>query len=232
MFEQEGLAEGCLQKPDGTPIMLADPRNPLNKLGINQSFFESREPPNDEYSIADLKSDFPEGRYRISGVDFQGTRRVGSAVFTHAIPKPPEIVSPTVVEEEKAGQNRLPARGLTVRWQPVKETLEGRPVDVTGYEVIVTKANFDAPNSLARPEHDVHLPPEVTELEVPDGFLQPGTLYELEVLALEDSGNRSRWASLPRGKGGVDSPLTFSPISTLLLGRSTLAARMHGSALR
>jgi hypothetical protein len=191
MFDQEGLAEGCLETPDGTQIMLVDPTQPLNSLGINQFFFESREPPADEYSIADLKADFPEGEYRISGVDFEGTKRVGTAVFTHAIPAPPEITNPNVVPEEEAGQNTLPATGLTVRWQPVTETLDGAPVTITGYEVIVTKAEHDDPNGLSRPEYDVHVPPNTIALAVPDGFLQPKTLYELEVLALEESGNQT-----------------------------------------
>jgi hypothetical protein len=190
-FDQEGLAEGCLETPDGTQIMLVDPTNPLQALGINQFFFESREPPAAEYSIADLKADFPEGDYRISGVDFEGTKRVGTAVFTHAIPAPPEIVSPTVVPEEEADQNTIPTTGLTVRWRPVTETLDGAHIEITGYEVIVTKAEHDDPHGLSRPEYDVHVLPNITELAVPPGFLEPGTLYELEVLALEESGNQT-----------------------------------------
>lgn len=191
MFGQEGLAEGCLETPNGTQILLVDPVQALGSLGINQFFFESREPPNDEYSIADLKSDFPEGEYRISGVDFEGTKRVGTAVFTHAIPAPPEITSPTLVPEEEAGGNTLPVAGLTVRWQPVTETLDGGPVTITGYEVIVTKAEHDDPHGLSRPEYDVHVPPNTTELAVPRGFLRSKTLYEVEVLALEESGNQT-----------------------------------------
>jgi hypothetical protein len=96
-----------------------------------------------------------------------------------------------VVAEEKADQNTVSPSGLTVRWRQVTQTLDGRPVDITGYEVIVTRVNFNDPNGLSRPEYDVHVPPDVTELAVPEGFLQPGTLYELEVLALEDSGNQT-----------------------------------------
>jgi hypothetical protein len=55
-------------------------------------------------------------------------------LFTHAIPAPPEIVSPNVVPEEKADQNTVSPSGLTVRWRPVTQTLDGRPVDLTGYE--------------------------------------------------------------------------------------------------
>ena len=60
-------------------------------LGIGDFFFESREPPADEYSIADLEADFPEGEYRISGIGVDDTPRVGTALFTHDIPAPPKI---------------------------------------------------------------------------------------------------------------------------------------------
>jgi hypothetical protein len=191
MFDHEGLAEGCIQTPDGAEILLVNPTNQLGELGINELFFESREPPNDEYSIADLKADFPEGDYRISGIDFEGTKRVATATFTHDIPTPPKIVSPKVVDEEKADQHRLPASGVTVRWQPVTQSLDGKPVEIVGYEVIVTDDEHQDPDALSQPEYDVHVPPNVTELAVPDGFLEPGKLYELEVLALEKSGNQT-----------------------------------------
>src|SRR5688500_2011686 len=45
MFDQEGLAEGCIQTPDGAQIMFVNPAADLDDLGINQFFFESREPP-------------------------------------------------------------------------------------------------------------------------------------------------------------------------------------------
>ena len=191
MFDQEGLVKGCLRTPDGTEILLVDPVNPLDDLGINQFFFESREPPNAEYSIADLKADFPEGNYLISGVDYEGTKRVGSALFTHAIPRPPKIVEPRLVGEEQAESNRRPATGLIIDWEPVSETIDGEPVEIAGYEVIVTQEEYDAPHNLSRPEYDVHVPADLTKLAVPRGFLQPDTLYEVEVLALEESGNQT-----------------------------------------
>ena len=190
-FDHEGLAAGCVMAPDGTPVILVDPSGRLDALGINQLFFESREPPNAEYSIERLKADFPEGEYRISGVDFEGTRRIGSAVFTHAIPAPPTIIEPALVSEDKADSNPLPTTELSVRWEPVTETIDGAPVQIVGYEVIVTKVDHDAPDSLSRPVYDVHLPPDTGELAVADGFLEPGTLYELEVLAIEESGNQT-----------------------------------------
>jgi hypothetical protein len=37
----------------------------------------------------------------------------------------------------------------------------------------------------------MYLPPSVTRIEVPDGFLQPRTAYNWEVLAIERSGNQT-----------------------------------------
>ncbi|MGH3033207.1 MAG: hypothetical protein ACRDON_01445 [Gaiellaceae bacterium] len=37
----------------------------------------------------------------------------------------------------------------------------------------------------------MHVPPDRNSLSVPDEFFEPGTEYELEVLALESSGNQT-----------------------------------------
>ena len=49
----------------------------------------------------------------------------------------------------------------------------------------------DDPNGFSRPTFDVHVLPSLTALEVPSEFLEPNTPYELEVLALEKSGNQT-----------------------------------------
>ena len=41
------------------------------------------------------------------------------------------------------------------------------------------------------PIYDVHVPANVTSLPVPTQFLESNTIYELEVLALEVSGNQT-----------------------------------------
>jgi hypothetical protein len=37
----------------------------------------------------------------------------------------------------------------------------------------------------------MYLPSDVTEITIPSGFLEPGTDYVWEVLAIEESGNQS-----------------------------------------
>ena len=78
-----------------------------------------------------------------------------------------------------------------IGWDRVTKTVAGGPVDITGYEVIVTKEVEDDPNGFSRPTYDVHIPPTVNRLRVPAVFLEADTVYELEVLALEVSGNQT-----------------------------------------
>jgi hypothetical protein len=73
----------------------------------------------------------------------------------------------------------------------VTTTLDGKPLNRTGYQVIITKDVRDDPHGFSRPTFDVHVLPSVTSLTVPHEFLEPRTGYELEVLALEISGNQT-----------------------------------------
>ena len=189
LFGGEAWSELCIWDPAGNLIFVIDPRSQLGDLTVADLFFESREPPNDEYSMDDLFTDFPEGTYLAGGTDFEGTPRVGTASFTHAIPAEPVIVSPALGGEEDPAST--PIAGLVVSWEPVTETILGDPVIISGYEVIVTKVEHEDPDGLSRPIYDVHLDSEARSLEVPETFLELGTLYELEVLALEQSGNQT-----------------------------------------
>ena len=89
-------------------------------------------------------------------------------------------------------QSTIPPTGLNVTWEPVTETISGGAVAITGYQVIVTNESVDEdPNGFAQPIYDVHAPPTATSLPVPDEFLEAGTVYEVEVLAIEVSGNQT-----------------------------------------
>lgn len=191
-FGGEAWSILCLTAPGGTRILTADPLEQFDRLAVSDLFFESREPPNDEFPIDRIRADFPEGDYTVAGIDVEGTPRVGTATFTHAIPAPPTVVTPELVPDfEEADPPAIPPTGLTVEWEAVNETIDGDPVTITGYEVIVTDEEADDPDGFARPEFDVHVPADQLSLTVPDDFLRPDRLYELEVLAIEDSGNQT-----------------------------------------
>ncbi|OFW62265.1 MAG: hypothetical protein A2135_08935 [Actinobacteria bacterium RBG_16_67_15] len=183
----------CLFGPTDELLMVIEPKGTLGELGLADLFFESREPENADYPISQLKEDFPEGTYRVAGIDVEGTPLVGEAWFTHAIPMGPVITFPVLSEEETAIDpvSVVPTTGLVVTWEPVTQTIDGAPLQLTGYEVIVTAIEMEDPNGWSQPIVDVHIPPGVTSLSIPDEFLIPGTVYELEVLALEISGNQT-----------------------------------------
>lgn len=192
MLDTDGYTLLCVFDPNGTQILAVEPHGELRDLGLGSFFAESREPPTSEFGFDELEAAFPEGDYAISGTLFDGTGVAGTATFTHDVPAPPAIVAPELAEdEERAADATVPSEGLVVEWEDVTETVDGNPVDITAYEVIVTKVEHDDPNGLSRPIFDVHLPPDRNALTVSAGFLEPETAYEVEVLALEASGNQT-----------------------------------------
>lgn len=191
-FGGEAWSVLCIWDPNGTDMLVADPLENFDRLTVSDLFFESREPPNDEYPVEQAFADFPEGDYTVAGIDFNGVARVGSAVFTHDVPAEPTISSPPLADDaETAGDATVSPDDLVVTWDPVVATIAGAPVEITGYQVIVTDEEADDPNGWARPVYDVHVPADQTSLSVPADWLRPATLYELEVLAIERSGNQT-----------------------------------------
>jgi hypothetical protein len=191
-FDDHGWKTLCVFDPAGRAVLAVGPQGQLRDLTMAGIFFESREPPSSEFSFADLAAAFPEGRYRVRAESFDGSILVGSAMFTHDVPAPPTITSPQIADDPRGtGQNRVPLDGLVIGWDEVTRTVDGGPVDITGYEVIVTKEDHDDPHGFSRPIYDVHVSPGVTSLPVPAEFLEANTVYELEVLALEVSGNQT-----------------------------------------
>ncbi len=192
-LDADGWKTFCLFDPNGRPVVDVGPRGQLFNLGMAAVFFESREPPSAEFSFDALEAAFPEGRYTVRGESFNGRALTGEATFTHDVPAAPEIAAPELAEEPEQAEAGagVPLEGLVVTWDEVTETVDGGPVNITGYQVIVTNEDAEDPHGFARPVYDVHVPPSVTELSVAPEFLEADTVYELEVLALEESGNQT-----------------------------------------
>ena len=190
-FDDHGWSELCVFAPNGRPIAVFDPQGQLNDLTMAGVFFESREPPAEEFSMEDLAAAFPEGEYKVRARSFDGRTLVGSATFTHDVPAPPVITAPELADDPTQPGSPVARDGLVVDWEPVTETIDGAPVTTTGYEVIVTKEDHDDPHGFSRPVYDVHVPAALDSLSVPAEFFEPDTVYELEVLALEESGNQT-----------------------------------------
>jgi hypothetical protein len=191
-FDDAGWSELCVYDPDGNLVLVVNPQAELGDLTMAGIFFESREPPTEEFSFADLEASFPEGQYEVRAIAFDGTARSGVPNFSHDVPVAPVITVPPLAEDDESAEDAVVSTAdLVIEWEDVTETVNGDPVLITAYEVIVTKEEHEDPNGFSRPIFDVHVPPDQNTLAVPVEFLEPDTVYELEVLALEVSGNQT-----------------------------------------
>jgi hypothetical protein len=160
----------------------------LGKLGLTELFFETVEPANADTPIGKMLAKLPEGRYRIAGPAQENGKRlgrtVGTALLTHDIPKGPRLVSP-------AEGSTVPSTGVVADWEPVARTITGKPVRIIAYQLIIEKDVEPHRHMIGKFGLSMYLPPSVTRIDVPDGFLEPGTAYKWEVLAIERSGNQT-----------------------------------------
>ncbi len=192
LFDDSGWSELCVFAPDGELFLHVAPQSALKDLTMAGIFFESREPPEEEFDYADLQAAFAVGGYAVLGQSWDGKVYSGEASFTHDLPMPPVISYPPLVEDfEEEEPPVVSAEDLVVEWEPVTETLAGGAPTISGYEVIVTDEEYEDDDGLSKPIYDVHVGADASSLTIAAEFIQPETLYELEVLALETSGNQT-----------------------------------------
>ena len=185
--DSEGWRRLDVRGPAGKVLRLKG-RGALGDLGLTELFFETVEPENADTPIKKMLAKLPEGRYRIAGPAQENGKRVGrtagKAWLTHDIPEGPRLVSP-------AEGATVPTRGVVADWEPVSETISGTPVRIIAYQLIIEKDGEPPRHMIGKFGLSLYLPPAVTDIDVPDGFLEPGTAYSWEVLAIERSGNQT-----------------------------------------
>jgi hypothetical protein len=186
-IDSEGWRRLDVRGPNGQ-VLRFEGRGKLAKLGVTELFFETVEPANKDVSVRRMLAKLPEGKYRISGPSMENGksagRTAGTAWLTHDIPAGPKLVSPV----EGA---TVPVQGVVARWEPVSKTITGKPVTIIAYQLIVEKDVEPHPHMIGKLGLSMYLPRSVTSIAVPDGFLEPGTAYKWEVLAIERSGNQT-----------------------------------------
>lgn len=161
-----------ISDPKGRVIVDVDAEGRLKDWGLTELFSESNEPPFSEVPLAEFKARFPAGRYTFVGETIEGEKLAGTARLSHDIPDPPVITSPA----DGAAVERV---GVVARWQAPSEP---RGIDIVGYRVIATRED---PLRV----YQVELPASARKVPIPAAFLQSGTEYELEIQAIEESGN-------------------------------------------
>ncbi|HEV8577742.1 MAG TPA: fibronectin type III domain-containing protein [Thermoanaerobaculia bacterium] len=160
--------------PKGRKLVDVSNMGSVGALGMTELFFESEEPSLDELPLDEFLALFPAGQYSFVGETVDGEKISGRARFTHAIPDGPVIIAPT------AGSIVDPANAV-IRWQAVANPPGS---EIVGYQVIVEREdpfrNFQAT-----------VPATATSVTVPPQFLEAGTDYKFEVLAIEAGGNQT-----------------------------------------
>jgi hypothetical protein len=186
-IDSEGWQRLDVRGPNGR-VLTFEGRGSLGTLGLTELFFETVEPANAEVPIEEMLAKLPEGNYTIEGPAIENGeskgRTAGVAWLTHDIPAGPKLVAPS----EGA---TVPVRGVVARWKPVSRTITGEPVKIIAYQLIIEKDVEPHPHMIGKLGLSMYLPRTVTSIAVPDGFLEPRTAYNWEVLAIERSGNQT-----------------------------------------
>ena len=163
--------------PNGRRILEIKGTRSLRTQGLTELFFESSEPPLTDVPLEVFLGRFPAGEYEFEGVTVSGEEISATANFTHAIPEPAVVISPL------DGSVQDP-ENLVASWTAVPNPPGST---IVAYQVIVV--NFDSP--LPKKTFSVHVPANITSVTVPAEFMEFGTRYEFEVLAIEAGGNQT-----------------------------------------
>jgi hypothetical protein len=153
-----------IKSPNGREILHIIASSSLRKQGLTELFFE-------------------EGTYEFEGKTIEGQEIEGKATFTHVIPAGPVIVSPPLNAE-------VDPKNLVISWKAVTKDIAGRDSVIVAYQIIVERTDNDQLGAALR-TFDIKLPATSQSVTVPAEFLEPGTEYKFEVLAIEAGGNQT-----------------------------------------
>jgi len=189
----QGFADGdpwnelTITGPGGVQVVKATPQNNLFDFGLTELFFETNEPENAVMPISQILAHLPKGKYTFRAVMVGGGTTTMTKTLTHVIPAGPRLVTPV------DGSPAVDPTATVVSWLPVATDLNGNPVTIVGYQVIVEE-DLDKPifpDGFAQHVFSVYLPADANRVTVPAEFMQAGTAYAFEVLAIEQSGNQT-----------------------------------------
>jgi len=204
-FDTEGITVGEVENPYGDVVFSI--RAVIGQEGtddITEMFQERVEPPirdlvealdceppeDDAIYLSELLAAWPAGWYEFGG-ESGGEEFEGRARLTHRIPAGPEIIAPD------DGDLVPHDRHLRIRWKkvdgPIVEGIGLGPVEVVGYHVVIADVTDPEPFApgVTKTVLDVDLAAGETSVLVPKQFLEPGRIYEFEVLATEKRGNET-----------------------------------------
>lgn len=162
MFAQapEGMTQLTVFGPKGAKRIDLRARGGRDDVGQAEVLLESAEP-----SVGAVKKAFPEGEYTFMARTVTGQRVAGVVTLSHALLPAPSF-SP---QEEEVDPDHV-----VVSWSPVP--------GAAAYQVEIEQDEIGA-------NLTVTVGPDVSSLEIPPGFLEPGTEYEIGVATITPGGN-------------------------------------------
>ena len=201
VFDTNGVTEGSVEDPNGRVVYSFGTANRMEGTHDQTEGFQERveppitdlelalgcEPSADAISLTELLSNWPAGLYEFDG-ESGGTEFESRARLTHKVPAGPDITAP------EDGAVVAHDANLLIRWNKVTAPIMPflGPVEVVGYHVVVV----DITNPVLAPGKtktalNADLSKTETSMLVPKQYLEPGRVYEFEVLATEKGGNQT-----------------------------------------
>ena len=187
----QGFADGdpwnllTITGPAGR-IVSVRPQGGLLDFGLTELFFETAEPENAEVPIAQVLARLPAGTYTFSGTMVDGGVSTRTATLSHQIPQGVVLTAPV------NGATDVDPANAVVSWNGVTTSLDGQPVTIVGYQVIVEEDAVPVyPHGFYRPVFSATLGTSLRQVRVPAELLRAATSYKFEVLAIEASGNQT-----------------------------------------
>ncbi len=161
---EEPIETVSISGPEGS-VMLKAKFKDAGQLGQADFEFETPEP-----SLEDLEAAYPAGIYVIVGKTVEGNRLVSEVELSYQLLDAPVILFPG------DGDTGVPVDDLTATWMAI-----------TDAEAIRLELEDEAEEVALK----VDLPGEATSFEIPNGWLQPGVEYTLDIKAIGENGNQT-----------------------------------------
>jgi len=160
---EERIKKVAIFGPHGTVHLKAGFKDG-DRLGQADFQFETPEP-----SLDDLKVAYPEGDYRFRG------KTVDGDILESIVPLSYDLLPTPVMTYPKEGETEVPINGLVVEFS--SDDAEAIRLEIEDEEEGVALK--------------VDLPGNATSFVVPNGWLQSGTVYVLDIKAIAEWGNQT-----------------------------------------
>ena len=172
-------------------------RKRLRRQGLTEFIFESAEPQFSELPPETFFERFPEGTYEVEGLTLEGDELESDTEITHAMPAPATVTSFDYDEDCEGDSFVEVSKPVTIAWAPVTMTHPdlGDPrsssdITIVNYQVVV-ETDLELGDEEFTTVLSVILPPGVTEMTIPDEFIDQAEEFKYEILAREESFNQT-----------------------------------------